>query len=871
MAQTTLERVEIVGSNIKRVAKEGAVPVVIITKEDIAKTGATTVQELVKNLGISGGQQINTGASGSFVTGASAAGFRGLPATDTLVLLNGRRIAPYGRSEQTSSGGAVAFVDLNSLPLSAVEQVQILKDGASAIYGADAVAGVLNVITKKDYTGAEVNVSYGQYGDPGGQDAKVNATLGFGNFDEKGYNGMVMLEKSSVKEIWNKDRDFTKTYDYRGVRPYLGDYRSSYTPYGNYGVDSGAIDYGAGDNCPAGNLRGGFCRYDFGNVEQVQPATDRMSAMFVGNLKLTNNIKAFSEFAYNQNVTKSASRAPALGTDVDFTQVDAKRGLALGTTANLVRASLADQYNALATDPLGLIAGSGVEGGLTTLDIRTRFTEYGPRTDEITTDSLRYVLGLKGTLANSWDWETAYMVSEQTVKNIAANEINKELLADLLVAGSVTNLFTDSTNKGGYASARYIGSEETTSKLSIFDFKMSGELTKLPAGPLGIAFGGESRKEKMDSVVDPVTAAGLKTGSASVETSGSRDVNAFFGELSIPIASMVEAQVAVRTERYSDFGTSTNPKVAVRFQPTNELMFRASSGKAFKAPTLFQLYEGQAAGGYEELTDSVRCDAGVTAECDATRLIEVRSGGVIPQGLTLNPEKSTNTNLGVVWSPSSNFNLALDYWQISKKDAIIKADAQTLIDTNSAAVVRNLPVGGVPGSIVRVTSTYFNANQQELKGIDLDVNAKTKLAGGTLGGGASITYNLQFDQVENGVTIDLLDQYYYFIVPRYRAQYRVSYDIGKWTTAAFLNITPGYQNQVSRGPGALAAQTEADGYKTVDLFASYSGFKSLVLSGGVRNLFNQSPTYLAGAGPATDPSLYDMRGRFFYFNANYKF
>jgi outer membrane receptor protein involved in Fe transport len=591
--------------------------------------------------------------------------------------------------------------------------------------------------------------------------------------------------------------------------------------------------------------------------------------MFVGNLKLTSDIKAFSEVAYNQNVTKSASRAPAMTTESDFTQVDAKLGRALGTTADLIRHSLATQYNATPGDPLGLIAGFG-EGNLTTLDLRTRFTEFGPRTDEITTDSLRYVLGLKGTLANAWDWETAYMVSEQTVKDVAANEINKELLADLLINGQVTNIFTDPTNKGGYGSARYIGTEETKSKLSIFDFKMSGELTKLPAGPLGVAFGGEMRKEKMDTVVDPITAAGLKTGSASVETSGSRDVNAVFGELSIPLTSMVEAQVAVRSERYSDFGTSTNPKVAVRFQPSNELMFRASSGKAFKAPTLFQLYEGQAAGGYEELIDNVRCDAGVAADCDS-KLFEVRSGGVIAQGLTLNPEKSTNTNLGVVWSPSSNFNVALDYWQISKKDAIVKADAQTLIDNNSPAVLRNPTVGGIPGSIVRVTSTYFNANQQELKGIDLDLNAKTKLAGGTLGGGASITYNLQFEQTSGGVTEDLLDNYVYFIVPRYRAQFRASYDIGKWTTAAFLNITPGYQNQVSRGSGALAAQTEADGYKTVDIFASYSGFKSLVLSGGVRNMFNQSPTYLAGAGPATDSSLYDMRGRYFYLNANYKF
>ena len=876
---TTLERVDIVGSNIKRVAKEGPVPVVIISREDIARSGASTVQELVKNLGLSGGQQINTGSSGSFVTGASAAGFRGLPATDTLVLLNGRRIAPYGRSEQTATGGAVAFVDLNSLPLSAVEQVQILKDGASAIYGSDAMAGVMNIITKKSYNGFEVNASYGLYNEPGGQDAKANATMGWGDFDKDGYNFLLTLEKANVKEIWNKDRAFTKTYDYRAMKPYLGDYRSSFSPFGNYGVNSRKINYGFGDNCPAANLRGAYCRYDFGDIEQVQPKTGRTSGMFVGNFKISNDVKAFGELGYNRNVTRAASRAPAMDTVTDFEQIDAKRGLASGTTGGLVATALAAQYNAAAGDPLGLKAGAGVDP-LTTLDMRTRFTEFGTRVDEVTTDSLRYVLGLKGTTANAWDWEAAYFLSQQTVENRALNEINKELLSDLLVAGLVTNLFTDATHKGGFDSARYIGVEKTKSKLSAFDFKVSGELLQMSAGPLALAFGGEFRKESMSSFVDPVTEAGLKLGSASVSTTGSRDVKSVFGELNIPISAMLEAQAAVRHERYSDFGPTTNPKLALRFQPSNELLFRGSAGKAFKAPTLFQLYEGQSAGGYEELIDTVLCSAtGLLADCYDPKLIEVRNGGVLAQGLTLKPEKANNANLGVVWSPSKDFNFSMDYWQIRKKDAIIKADAQTLINNNSPFVLRGPPAGAVPGNIVRVTSTYFNASQQELSGIDFDLNAQTKLGAGTLKGGVALTYNLKYKQTLNGVTEDLLDNYIYFPVPRYRAQFRTSYDIGSWGMAAFLNYTSGYKNVVNLdGNGnipnaARALQTRVDNYKTVDVTGSYSGFKNVVLSAGVRNLFNEQPPGIAGVGlvPPTDYALYDSRGRFFYFNVNMKF
>lgn len=868
-AQTSLERVEVVGSNIKRVDKEGPLPVVIITREEIAKTGASNLMDLVKVMGISGGQQIDTGASGSFVTGAAGAGFRGLPATDTLVLLNGRRIAPYGRSQQSSSGGAVSFVDLNSLPLSAVEQVQILKDGASAIYGADAVAGVMNIITRKDYVGAEANVSFGRYSETGGQESKINATIGFGAGEESNFSGMIMAEAAKTQEIWNKDRSFTKSYDYRGVKPYLGDYRSSYSPYGNWDADGSGLTAGA--NCPSQNLRSGLCRYDFGDVEQVQPSIDRTSGMFVGNLKINSDVKAFTELGYNRNVTTSASRAPALATATDFTQVDAFRGLALGTTQGLVSAALASQYNALGTDPLGLGA------GLSTLDARTRFTEFGPRTDIITTDSTRYLFGLKGTTKNELDWELAYLSSEQRVTDVAGNEINKLLLADLLVSGAVTNLFTDSAHKGGYNSARYVGNESTLSKLAVWDFKVSGELTKLPAGSLGFAVGAETRNENMSSSVDPVTRAGLKSGSASVEVNGERNVNALYAELSIPLTKELESQLAMRTEQYSDFGRSTNPKIAIRYQPTKEFLMRASASTAFKAPTLFQLYEGQSAGGYEELSDTLRCDAqggvdvGPSADCDAS-LREVRSGGVIAQGLTLKPEKSNNYNIGFVFSPSADFNVGLDFWKISKTDAIIKADAQTLIDTNSPAVLRNASVGGLPGTIVRVTSTYFNASSQELEGVDLDVNAKTKLENGArLGAGLSLTYNSKFEQTDNNETINLLGQYYYFIVPQYRLQVRSSYDVGDWATAVYYNYIPGYKNEVAKGAGATAAQESADDYATVDVFASYSGFKNVVLSGGIRNLMDALPVYLAGSGPATDPSMYDMRGRYFYFNANFKF
>jgi iron complex outermembrane recepter protein len=863
---TQMQKIVVVGSNIPRSEQEGAVPVVILKREDIEKTAASTVQELIQNLNIAGSQGFNTGASGSFVTGASSTGFRGLPASDTLVLLNGRRLAPYGKSQQSTSGGAVAFVDLNSIPLSAVEEVQLLKDGASAIYGADAIAGVLNIVTKKNYQGAEANVRYGAYGDPGGAEKSVNATIGFGDLENDRFNVILSAEGSQIDEIWNKDRPFTRTYDYRGYSPQLGDYRSSYSNYGNYDPDGAG--YQAGSNCPSQYLRGGLCRYDFGDVEQVQPATDRMSGMLIGNLKITDDLFGFTELGYNRNKTVSASRAPALTTESDLVKVDAYRGLALGTTQNLVNHALATQYNALGTDPLG------IGSGLTTLDVRQRFTEYGPREDEITAESLRYVFGLKGTV-KEWNWEAAYVGSEQTIKTISRNEIRTDLLADLLVAGAVTNIFSDPANKGGYGSTKFIGSEENKSKLQTWDFKANAEVLQLPAGPLGVAFGGEYRKESMSTTTDPYTEAGLRLGSASVATTGDRDLKSFFGEVNIPIVKMLETQLAVRQDRYSDFGSTTNPKVAVRFQPVKSLMFRGSYGTAFKAPTLFQLYENQASGGYNELIDSKRCDVtGLPADCDA-RLIEVRSGGVKPLGLSLKPEESKNYNLGFVLSPSSDFSVGMDYWIIQKKNAIGLVDAQNAIDAGSPAVIRGASAGGVPGEIVRVISTYVNAAKQELSGIDFDLNAKTQLPiGGTLGSGVSFTYTIKFDQwAADGAQVEhLVGNYTYFEVPRVKGQFRVTYDIGPWALASFVNYTGGYSNEVSAQSGAQSGQNRVAPYSTVDLTGAYKVDKAMTIHVGVRNLFDEKPAIIAGVGgPATDAALYDLRGRFMYASLNYIF
>ncbi|WP_331989527.1 TonB-dependent receptor [Chitinimonas sp.] len=851
------EKIEVVGSNIKRVAKEGPVPVVILKKEEIQKTGASTVSELLKNNGVAGGGSFETQSSASFVSGASAVGFRGLSAGDTLVLLNGRRISAYGGAQQSGSDGAVAFVDLNSLPLSAVEQIQILKDGASAVYGADAIAGVLNIITRKDYQGFETNFRVGAYGDAGGAETKASATIGFGSLADDRYNVMLSLEGSKTDAIYFRDRDLTKSFDHRSQFASGYDGRSGYSDFGNYYTSAGGTPK-AGPNCPAEFIRAGVCRYDFGRVEQLQPEQTRVGGLLVGTFAITPDIKAFSELAFNRNKTKVEGRASALGTENDFLSVDSVRGLAAGTTGNAVATALAQHA------PAGYFSGNPDK-----VYMNTRITEYGPRNDEITTDATRALIGLKGNFMD-WSWETALTQSKTKVETINNNEIRKDVLADLIVNGTA-NIYGN--QKTGLDSARYIGWDHSESKLTMFDFKLSGEVLQLPAGALAMAFGGEARKEEMSSTADPISTAGLKTGSASTNTNGDRNLNSAFLEFNVPVLDSLELQLATRYDHYSDFGSTSNPKIALRWQPSKSFLVRASYGTAFKAPTLFQLYEAQQAGGFNDYVDTARCNAGIATDCD-TRLIEVRSGGSVAAGYQLKPEESKNYNLGFVWEPTANINTSIDFWRIKKTNAITQNDVQTLIDNNSPNVIRNPSVDGVPGAIIYVRNSYYNAYRQDLSGVDFELNGKWTLPNGAkFAPGLSLTYTNKFKQWSadgTEVVNQVGNNFYYVAVPRLKGQGRFDYSQGIWNVASQLNYTSSYSADY-QGAGAAEAQTKVASFTTVDSQVGYRGLKNTELRFGIRNLFNREAVYVAGYAAGTDTAMYDARGRFYYASVNYKF
>ena len=313
-AQDTGQRVEVTGSRVKRSDTETAAPVQILTREDIERTGRQSIQEVLRSVTADGLGSIPTSFSNGFASGSAAVSLRGLGVNSTLVLVNGRRMTTYGLADD----GTRNFVDINSLPLEAVERIEVLKDGASAIYGADAVGGVVNIILRKSYTGASMGASYGQTGKSDGQTGRVFGSFGAGNLDTDKYNFFGTIEASKQKNIWSKDRGFMGQSDLTSLgyfdltnganRPYLNAGPTGNSPYG---ITRALPVPGAGQRvniipCPGlQDPATGLCRYNPLDEQEIQPEISRLNLFGRGTLQISSALTGYAELGYFNTVTKA--------------------------------------------------------------------------------------------------------------------------------------------------------------------------------------------------------------------------------------------------------------------------------------------------------------------------------------------------------------------------------------------------------------------------------------------------------------------------------------------------------------------------------------------------------------------------------------
>jgi outer membrane receptor protein involved in Fe transport len=873
--QVKQETIEVTGSNIKRVDAEGVLPVLVLKREDIENSGKSTVNELLQSLTVRSGGSFNeaTNAGNSFAPGTASISLRGLGVNTTLVLLNGRRMANYGFAQNINE----AFVDLNSIPVSAIERIEVLKDGASAIYGSDAIAGVINIILRRDFRGLETTVGFSGTQDGGAGEQRAAVTFGAGSLATDRFNFMATVDFYKRERLNATQRSFSRTANQTGNGPGARDVRS---PTGSPGYWTG----GAGNvntpfvNCPADRIvpaaslgvggGGNVCAFDFAPQNNLLPKTERTGLFATGVFQVTPDWQAFADLSFNRNFTfREAASTPA----------------AFSAAGHPDRPA-----------------------GSTFTTVAYRFLEAGGRVNDLTTETTRAVLGLRGTAAN-WDIESALVWAKSQSTDKGRGYIIQERATEAFngtLAGFVGQRYRvvdPSLNPPGMLAAIMIDPvRKGDSEMNSFDVKASRELFQMAGGPASVAVGFEHRREEVADTPDPRVALTnparvTVSGSGGTAVAGSRSLNSAYAEFSIPFLKGWESQLAVRHDRYSDFGSATTPKVGISWRPTSSILVRGSYAEGFRAPALAELYLGESTS-FPVVQDAPRCAAyraGPLGPNDPRTLAVC--GGATGNGAsaqvrsiflgnpTLNPEKSKSMNFGLVFEPMKDLNLSLEYWQIDHKNRILAPTAAFILanealfpgavrrnDRTADDIAANAPgaLRGVSGDLVPgIVRSYFNASQQKFSGVDAEARYSFALGSmGKLDLSTIITYNKsQKRQINPGQPlVELVDT---FEFPRWRNTTSATWRYGAWRTTVSFNTTPSFEDAffVAGAPVRVGSMT------TTDLNVRYSGFKNLTLNFGGLNVLNKKPPFSNLDWYGFVPSVHDSRGAVWYIRGSYKF
>ncbi len=905
-AAPELERVEITGSSIKRIEAETALPVQVITRKDIEATGAQTVEQLLQTISaVSGsGSMITSSASGATTGGVSGVSLRGLSTYRTLVLVNGRRIAPYGLGFSNDS----VTVDVNSIPLAMVERVEVLKDGASAVYGSDAIAGVVNFILRKDYKGAELEAYYG--------DARSNpyisrltGSYGYGDMATNKFNVMAMVNVQHENPLFGRDRAFANSVVNVGAG---NDVTSGNTFPGNFvpfdpatGTQlAGTHNPGAPNNCAPSisDPNTSFfsphgCRFDYGRYVSLIEKTDRLAFLGTGRLALTSNVEAYAEASFTHNQMNTVIQPVPLSDQfaIPSTNVLANQepyngflnGVALpvntAPASTIVMTPSSPYYPTAYVNSLGITTAAG---GLPDLLVRYRNFATGLRDLTDTSQAPRLVLGTKGTAMN-WDFDASLLYSgSQVTEHVNGGFPAYSKLLPLLNSGQV-NLFGPNTAaiNQQLQATNFIGDAfvDSTSMTS-FQAKATRDLMQLPAGPMAFAAGVEERHE--DYKVDPSPV--IQTGDISgyggnfLPVDKGRNVTGVFAELDVPILRTLDADFALRHDQYQVSGGATVPKIAARWQPVKQILIRGSLSEGFRAPGLGDLYAPQTQTVTPGLSDPVRCPITHLSQDCATQYTNIQGGNP-----ALTPERSQNRTFGFVFEPIAGASLAVDFFKITLSHAIGTVAPATIVDNQSiyASLITRGPVSAgfpnLPGPITSIDSISINSpGLTKISGVDFDGKWSINLVeAGKLNLSFSGTYMSRFDsQNLDGSWSSAIDQTasafdaFGGVINRWKYFATVNWVDGPWSTT----VTQLHQNNYVDIASTLTGTTpEVSDYTIYGLNETYSGLKGWDITVGVNNLFNTAPPYSNVGGQIPfqagyNPSYVDPRDRFFYLDVKWK-
>jgi len=907
-ATQELQRVTVTGSNIKRTDAETASPVQVLTREDIEKTGKQSIQEVLRGVTADGQGSIPSSFSNGFASGSAAVSLRGLGVNSTLVLVNGRRMTTYGLADD----GSRTFVDLNSLPLEAVERIEVLKDGASAVYGADAVGGVVNVILRKNYTGGSIGGSYGQTGKGDGQTTRAFGSLGFGNIDTDKYNVFFSVEASQQKNIWSRDRGFIGESDLRpygyydttngAPRPYIGLATPSTTsPYGV--IRTPPLGTGTRVNvipCPPSQVdpNTNICRFNPLVEQEVQPEVDRLNFFGRGTLQFSPSLTAYVELGIFNSKSKANG---TLGGNND---------------TGVYKPSSDPTAPPLFTHGLMILPASHPDNPTgTDRTLAYRPFELGGRDHHTDNTVFRLVQGLQGN-AFGWDYDFGASYIKSRLKNENFGFINWDAMQAALNNGTYRINLPNTTAPSVLAAVSPTLVTVPTSSIKSIDFKASRELMSLPGGALGVAVGAETRWESADSPAVPGTETASIVGLGYSQFSASRRVQAIYGEVVAPVAKWLELTGAARYDHYSDFGDSVTPKVGFKIKPIDQFAIRGTYSEAFRAP------------GPAEVGGS---SFGFT------------SVGILSQGNpNIKPEKAKSYTLGLIAEPFPGTSATVDFWRINRTNEIVQADpaaissgqCTTSCDGTDAQHPDRRNAQGLPGSqantflyydadgtLSAVTGFYGNAAKTKTDGVDLELRHRMSLGEvGRLTAQLNWTHVNKFQRTgPDGITYDYAGTQGPIVLsagagtPKDRATLSLTWDRGPYALTGAMNyVGPltliDHKGEVfpNNGDGTVSDNTNGlvqqyngtgDGncgvydlagnpwrgnckvpsFITFDLFGKWTPMKNLDINFSIQNLFDRKapldPYMVLTYGINYNQTWHGAGavGRFFTVGAKYSF
>jgi len=866
-AADDITEVIVTGSRIRRTEAESASPVQAVARQEIERTGAQNIADVLRSIVSADNQgSIPSAFSQGFATGSSAISLRGLGVNSTLVLVNGRRMATYGLADD----GSRTFVDLNSIPLDAVERVEVLKDGGSALYGSDAVGGVVNIILRESYQGATFGGNVGTSYKDDGDVYRLAGTFGFGDLESDRFNVFATVEgsrsgainQSNRPELGGTNLTHRGYFDNRlgAVNAGLGagvdgnPAFSTSTPYGSVKtVPSDPSDPRRTNilPCPEISPQTGMCLFDDIDYVEVQPEQERLNIFTRGTFRVTEATQAYAELGWFHSYTKAVGTPGGINDSGVFNPSD---------PANPVTPPHRPVMPANHPDnPLGIENNS----------VRLLTTMFGGRNAEVNSDVARAIVGWKGDLNDKWTFDVGAGYIESNLYRTQTGLVRFPVLQEALNNGTFRfdpSLMSRELMNAISPELRDHGKNSVT----LVDATISGELFDLPGGAFGIAVGTEYRNEKANKPPVPFTDTSEIVGLGYSAFKADRDIYAGYVELNAPVAPGLELDGAFRYDHYSDYGHSTTPKFGVKWSPIDMLALRATYSEAFRAPG--------------------PTESGNSSSLGFTNIAIVSVGDP-----SVKPETAKSYTAGFVLEPTSSTSVSLDYFKIDRDNEITQADQATIVGGAPLSITPTGDTVRVPGAmpnsflyydefgdLATISGPYMNLAQTKTDGLDLDFRQKFDLAElGALDIGLVWTYIFNYEKTNpDGTKLEYVGTHGPYALssaggtPRNRGSLELSWsrdalgltarvnyvssmrmidhqgetlvDGGDGTfftttgEGAYFNVDPnGIVCGVYNPDGSAPNGCKVDSFTTVDLYGVYRGSENWQLDLSVTNLLGK--------------------------------